>query len=247
VYGGYGLMQDKRIVRFREEEEERRSKGPGGGLGSRSGAVGLLLVAIGLLATSCAQSPRLLHGSSSLDPGRGLVVFSVVVAGEPAEVSCTVHGTGVFAGWFGTERVLFGPSEAEGALPFGVPAVLSVPPGVVIVSVERIGDCWDFAGGRPRAEVKVAPDQIAYLGTLVVRWERGAAIEIRPIEEGRTERMPHSPAHGKPRWRYGVIRWSVHSEKDRVLTYLKERFDTGKRVFVEAEGAWGVSRRSFLW
>ena len=165
-----------------------------------------------LLLLGCSQFPKIYRKGERVEENIGAVAFSASVKGEAPEAVFTVGPKNLLLGHLLAQRVVFSSSPSENENPYGVPVIVLVRPGKVEVCLERVGDFWDFTGGRPYACINVSPREVVYLGTLLLEVRSGVTWEIRPILDDRrvVGALPRSPAHDPPRKIYGSMLSLIH-------------------------------------
>lgn len=116
----------------------------------------------------CA-APALVHADADLPADGALVMFAVSTPGGGASVHIAIGRDHALFADLATEEFVFSDDDAVG-LRLGELHAFAVPAGEVRVAVTRIGDFWEFAGGKIEQAFEAAAGGTYYLGTLQLEY-----------------------------------------------------------------------------
>ncbi len=126
-------------------------------------AVKFWFVAAGFLQ-GCA-GPALVRSDADLPADGALVMFAVSTPGGGAPVYVAIGKDRALVADLATEEFVFSDDDAVG-LRLGELHAFTVPAGDVRVVVTRIGDFWEFAGGKIEQTFEAVAGGVYYLGIL---------------------------------------------------------------------------------
>jgi hypothetical protein len=120
----------------------------------------------------CA-APVLVHSDVELPADRALVMFSVSTPGGAAPVHIAVGKDRALFSDLSTEEYVFSLDDAVG-LRLNELHCFALPAGSVRIAVTRIGDFWEFSGGKIEQTFEAAEGGTYYLGILELTYAEDA-------------------------------------------------------------------------
>jgi hypothetical protein len=200
------------------------------------------IVLCGVAAAGCSGPPRVVRSSADVRDDEALLVFAVEVNGDSVPVSIGLDrepflGFGLFReDLVLTSRAVAGAGEyVQGQL-----VALAVIPEPVRLGVRRVGDYWEFSGGKLQQEIEPKIGMAYYLGTVVIEYAGGESYDVShgAEEEYMRRTLPRSPADVPPRTRYLLANMRILNEEDRAARFVAQYFGLAKEQFVNRTRHW---------
>ncbi len=197
-----------------------------------------------MLLCGCAR-PALVTVEEDVAPDRALVLFALRMTSGTAPVHITIGRDGAFLSGLGERDFIFSAGGSAG-LDAGTLHAFAVPAGDVCVAVARIGDFWEFAGGKVEHVVAAEAQRAYYLGTLELEFAEDADAtgmvfyDDAPPAAGT---QPLGVDTRPPPSRTLVCAAKVVDEEPAARAVLRERFAAFEPALANRAGDW----RRVLW